>query len=115
MLESLAVDLRNMPIGMCSNHPAIGVPKARCSTPLWSGARRQQGRRARHRSPPSPLPGLLARAKISASPPESWTRAGAVEARVAKWARIVLMAAEGRTNCEVAEVVDLHFDQVGPR
>ena len=28
-----AVDLRNMPIGMWSNHPLIGVPNDRCSTP----------------------------------------------------------------------------------
>src|ERR1700722_13423309 len=33
MLESRAVDLRNIPIGMCSNHPPIGVPNTRCSTP----------------------------------------------------------------------------------
>ena len=44
---------------------------------------------------------------------ESWTRAGTVEARVAKRARIVLMAAEGRTNRQIGEVVDLHYNQVG--
>jgi transposase len=44
---------------------------------------------------------------------ESWTRAGTVEARVAKRARNVLMAAEGRTNREIGDVVDLHYNQVG--
>jgi hypothetical protein len=44
---------------------------------------------------------------------ESWTRAGTIEARVAKRARIVLMAADGRTNREIGEVVDLHCNQVG--
>ena len=44
---------------------------------------------------------------------ESWTRSGAVEARVAKRARIVLMAADGSTNRELGEIVDLHYNQVG--
>ena len=44
---------------------------------------------------------------------ESWTRAGTVEARVAKRARIVLLAADGRTNREIGEMVDLHYNQVG--
>src|SRR5215469_12561460 len=44
---------------------------------------------------------------------ESWTRAGTIEARVAKRARIVLMAADGRSNREIGEVVDLHYNQVG--
>jgi transposase len=44
---------------------------------------------------------------------ESWTRAGTVEARIAKRARIVLLAADGCTNREIGEVVDLHYNQVG--
>jgi len=44
---------------------------------------------------------------------ESWTRAGTVEARVAKRARIVLLAAEGHTNRYIGELVDLHYNQVG--
>jgi transposase len=44
---------------------------------------------------------------------ESWTRAGTVEARMAKRARIVLMAADGCTNREIGELVDLHYNQVG--
>jgi len=44
---------------------------------------------------------------------ESWTRAGTVEARVAKRARIVLLAAEGRSNRHIGELVDLHYNQVG--
>ena len=44
---------------------------------------------------------------------ESWTRAGTVEARVAKWARIVLLAADGCTNRDIGEAVDLHYNQVG--
>ena len=43
----------------------------------------------------------------------SWMRAGTVEARVAKRARIVLMAAEGYTNRQIGEVVGLHYNQVG--
>jgi transposase len=44
---------------------------------------------------------------------EAWTRAGTVEARTAKRARIVLLAADGRPNREIAEVVDMHYNQVG--
>ena len=36
-----------------------------------------------------------------------------MEARVAKRARIVLMAADGCTNREIGETVDLHYNQVG--
>jgi transposase len=44
---------------------------------------------------------------------EGWCRAGTVEARVAKRARIVLLAAGGRSNREIGVLVDLHFNQVG--
>ena len=44
---------------------------------------------------------------------ESWTRAGTLEARVAKRARILLLAAEGRSNREIGSLVDLHYNQVG--
>ena len=44
---------------------------------------------------------------------ESWTRAATVEARVAKRARIVLLAADGMSNRDIAELVDLHYNQVG--
>jgi transposase len=44
---------------------------------------------------------------------ESWTRAGTVEARIAKRARILLMAADGCSNREIGEIVDLHYNQVG--
>jgi transposase len=44
---------------------------------------------------------------------ESWCRAGTVEARVAKRARIVLLAAEGRSNRDIGVLVDLHYNQVG--
>ena len=44
---------------------------------------------------------------------EAWVRAGTVEARMAKRARIVLLAAEGMTNRDIAELVDLHYNQVG--
>ena len=44
---------------------------------------------------------------------ESWTRAGTVEARVAKRARIVLLAAQGRSNRDIGVLVDLHYNQVG--
>ena len=44
---------------------------------------------------------------------ESWTRAGTIEARTAKRARIVLLAADGCTNREIGEIVDLHYNQVG--
>ena len=44
---------------------------------------------------------------------ESWTRAGTVEARMAKRARIVLLAADGASNRDIAAAVDLHYNQVG--
>src|SRR3974390_3151005 len=44
---------------------------------------------------------------------ETWTRSGTVEARVAKRARIVLLAADGVSNRDIGELVDLHYNQVG--
>ncbi|MBI2705190.1 MAG: IS630 family transposase [Actinobacteria bacterium] len=44
---------------------------------------------------------------------EAWTRAGTVEARVAQRARIVLLAADGVSNREIAARVGLHYNQVG--
>jgi transposase len=44
---------------------------------------------------------------------EAWTRSGTVEARVAKRARIVLLAADGVSNREIGVLVDLHYNQVG--
>jgi transposase len=44
---------------------------------------------------------------------EAWTRAGTVEARVAKRARIVLLGADGHSNRDIAVLVDLHYNQVG--
>jgi transposase len=44
---------------------------------------------------------------------ESWCRSGTVEARFAKRARIVLLAADGVSNREIGELVDLHYNQVG--
>jgi transposase len=44
---------------------------------------------------------------------ESWARAATVEARVAKRARIVLLAADGMSNRDIGELVDLHYNQVG--
>jgi transposase len=43
---------------------------------------------------------------------ESWCRAGTVEARFAKRARIVLLAADGRSNRDIGEIVDMHYNQV---
>ena len=40
-------------------------------------------------------------------------RAGTVEARVAKRARIVLLAADGVSNRDIGAMVDLHYNQVG--
>lgn len=40
-------------------------------------------------------------------------RAGTVEARMAKRARIVLLAADGESNRAIGELVDLHYNQVG--
>ncbi len=44
---------------------------------------------------------------------ESWVRSGTIEARMAKRARIVLLAAEGASNRAIAELVGLHYNQVG--
>ena len=44
---------------------------------------------------------------------EGWARAGTVEARMAKRARIILLAADGMTNRDIAVLVDLHYNQVG--
>ena len=44
---------------------------------------------------------------------ESWVRSGTVEARVAKRARIVLLAADGVSNRDIGTLVDLHYNQVG--
>jgi transposase len=44
---------------------------------------------------------------------ESWTRSGTIEARLAKRARIMLMAAEGTSNRDIADVVGMHYNQVG--
>src|SRR5215207_5742763 len=43
---------------------------------------------------------------------ERWVKAGTVEARRAKRARIVLLAGEGVSNRDIGEVVDLHYNQV---
>jgi transposase len=40
-------------------------------------------------------------------------RSGTVEARMAKRARIVLLAADGTSNRDIADVVGLHYNQVG--
>ena len=44
---------------------------------------------------------------------ESWVRSGTIEARLAKRARIVLLAADGMPNRHIGEVVGLHYNQVG--
>ena len=44
---------------------------------------------------------------------ESWTRSGTIEARLAKRAWIVLMAADGTPNRAIADVVGMHYNQVG--
>ena len=44
---------------------------------------------------------------------EAWCRVGTVEARVARRARIVLLAAEGHSNRQIADLVDRHYNQVG--
>ena len=44
---------------------------------------------------------------------EGRVRAGTVEARVSQRARIVLLAAEGFSNRDIAAVVGLHYNQVG--
>jgi transposase len=43
---------------------------------------------------------------------ECWVRAATVEARLAKRARIVLLAADGMSNRAIGEMVDLHYNQV---
>jgi hypothetical protein len=43
---------------------------------------------------------------------ESWTRAGTIEARVARRARIVLLAADGWSNRDIGATVDMHYNQV---
>ena len=43
---------------------------------------------------------------------ESWCRSGTVEARFARRARIVLLAADGVSNREIGELVDMHYNQV---
>ena len=60
MLESRAVDLRNIPIGMWSNHPLIGLPNdAVFDISIPSDALRQPGHMGQHRSPPRQSPGSL--------------------------------------------------------
>jgi transposase len=44
---------------------------------------------------------------------ESWARSGTIEARMAKRARIILMAADGTSNRDIADIVGLHYNQVG--
>jgi transposase len=44
---------------------------------------------------------------------ESWARSGTIEARLAKRARIALMAADGASNRDIADIVGLHYNQVG--
>src|ERR1700688_4604316 len=43
---------------------------------------------------------------------ESWTRAATVEARIAKRSRVVLLAADGMSNREIGQTVDMHYNQV---
>jgi len=43
---------------------------------------------------------------------DSWTRAGTIEARVARRARIVLLAADGLSNRDIGDTVDMHYNQV---
>jgi transposase len=44
---------------------------------------------------------------------EGWVRSATIEARVAKRARIVLLAADGVSNRDIGALVDLHYNQVG--
>lgn len=44
---------------------------------------------------------------------ERRVRAGTIEARAAQRARIVLLAAEGRSNRSIADTVGMHYNQVG--
>jgi hypothetical protein len=43
---------------------------------------------------------------------EGWARAGTVEARIAKRARIVVLAADGVPNRQIGTMVDMHYNQV---
>ena len=43
----------------------------------------------------------------------AWCRAGTVEARVARRARIVLLAADAYSNRDIGQLVGLHYNQVG--
>ena len=43
---------------------------------------------------------------------EGWVRAGTVEARAAKRARLVLMAADGVSNRQIGNVIGMHYNQV---
>ena len=44
---------------------------------------------------------------------ESWVRAGTVEARAAKRARVILLATDGESNTRIGELVGLHYNRVG--
>jgi transposase len=44
---------------------------------------------------------------------EARVRSNTIEARAAKRARIVLLAADGESNRTIGELVDLHYNQVG--
>src|SRR5215207_6437709 len=43
---------------------------------------------------------------------ESWCRAGTVQARLAKRARLVLLAADGVSNRDIGDRIDMHYNQV---
>src|SRR5829696_135432 len=43
---------------------------------------------------------------------EAWCRAGTVEARIARRARLVLLAADGVSNREIGAIVDMHYNEV---
>jgi transposase len=44
---------------------------------------------------------------------ESWTRSGTIEARTARRSHIICLAADGYSNREIGEIVELHYNQVG--
>ena len=44
---------------------------------------------------------------------EACVRSNTVEARAAKRARMILLMAEGESNRDIGELVDLHYNQVG--
>jgi transposase len=44
---------------------------------------------------------------------EARLRSNTIEARAAKRARIILLAADGESNRTIGELVDLHYNQVG--